>query len=57
MIGWALTFLALAIVATIFGFTDLAGTNAWILKLLFVVGLIAFTVFLFLNPSTPRRDK
>ncbi len=49
MIGWALTFLAVAIIAAIFGFTGIAGTAAWIAKVLFVAGLIAFVVFLFIG--------
>lgn len=40
MIGWALTFLIIAIVAAIFGFSGIAGAATNIAWILFVVGLI-----------------
>lgn len=40
MIGWALTFLIVAIVAAIFGFSGIAGAATNIAWILFVVGLI-----------------
>ncbi len=49
MLYWALLFLIIAIVAGVLGFGVVAGTAAWIAKVLFVIGLIAFVVFLFLG--------
>ena len=46
MFGWAVTFLIVAISAGIFGFAGLAGTAAWIAKVLFVVGLVVFLALL-----------
>ncbi len=48
MLGWAITFFLLAIVASIFGFGGLAGTFAAIAKfmaILFVVLFIASLVY------------
>lgn len=44
MLGWALTFLIVAIIAAAFGFTGIAGASAWIAQLLFVVFLLALIV-------------
>lgn len=55
MIGWALGFLLVAVIAAIFGFTGLAGTAAWIAKVLFIVGLIAFVVALAIGGFRSRR--
>jgi uncharacterized membrane protein YtjA (UPF0391 family) len=46
MFGWAVTFLIVAIVAALLGFGGLAGTAAWMAKVLFIVGLVLFLVFL-----------
>jgi uncharacterized membrane protein YtjA (UPF0391 family) len=51
MFGWAITFLIVAIVAGIFGFAGIAGTATWIVKVLFVVGLVVFLLLL----ATGRR--
>lgn len=40
MIGWALTFLIIALVAAVLGFTGIAGMATNIAWILFVVGLI-----------------
>lgn len=45
MIGWALTFLIIAIIAGIFGFTGIAGAAVNIAWILFVGGLILVVVF------------
>lgn len=42
MFGWALAFLVVAIVAGISGFASVAGTAAWVARMLFVVGLVWF---------------
>jgi uncharacterized membrane protein YtjA (UPF0391 family) len=46
MLSWAVTFLIIAIAATIFGFTGIAGTSAGIAKILFVVFLVMFLISL-----------
>lgn len=45
MIGWAATFLVIAIVAAVLGFTGIAGLATNIAWILFVVGLILAIVF------------
>lgn len=45
MFNWALTFLIVAIVAGVFGFSGVAGTATNIAWILFVVGLILAVVF------------
>jgi uncharacterized membrane protein YtjA (UPF0391 family) len=44
MLGWSLTFLAIALIAAALGFGGVAGTAAGIAKILFVVFLILFAV-------------
>ena len=44
MIGWAATFLVLALLAAVLGFTGIAGVATQIAWLLFVVGLILAVV-------------
>ena len=46
MLSWALTFLIIALIAGVLGFTVVAGTAAWIAKALFVVFLVLFVVSL-----------
>jgi len=46
MLGWAIAFLIVAIVAGIFGFAVVAGTAAWIAKSLFFLFLIFLIVSL-----------
>jgi uncharacterized membrane protein YtjA (UPF0391 family) len=45
MIGWAATFLVVALVAAVLGFTGIAGVATNIAWILFVVGLILAVVF------------
>ncbi len=45
MIGWALTFLIIALVAAVLGFSGVAGLSMEIAGVLFVVGLILAVVF------------
>jgi uncharacterized membrane protein YtjA (UPF0391 family) len=47
MLSWALMFLIVAIVAAVLGWGVIAGTAAWIAKVLFVVFLILFLISLF----------
>jgi uncharacterized membrane protein YtjA (UPF0391 family) len=46
MLGWAITFLIVALIAGVLGFGVVAGTAAWIAKVLFVVFIILFLVSL-----------
>ena len=46
MLGWALSFLVIALLAAAFGFTGLAGTAAGIAKMLFFVFLVIFVISL-----------
>jgi uncharacterized membrane protein YtjA (UPF0391 family) len=47
MLGWALVFLLLALVAGAFGFIGIAGTSYAIAKILFFVFLALFVISLF----------
>lgn len=53
MLGYAITFLLIAIVAAILGFGVVAGTAATIAKVCFVVFLIFFIVALFRGRRAP----
>jgi uncharacterized membrane protein YtjA (UPF0391 family) len=53
MFGWAISFLLVAIIAGIFGFSGIAGTVAGIAKILFVVGLVMFLALLVTNRRAP----
>jgi uncharacterized membrane protein YtjA (UPF0391 family) len=44
MLGWAATFLIIAIIAAALGFGGIAGTSAGIAQLLFVVFIVLFVV-------------
>ena len=44
MLGWALTFLVIALVAAVFGFSRFAGASVGIAKLLFFLFLVLFIV-------------
>jgi uncharacterized membrane protein YtjA (UPF0391 family) len=49
MLGWALTFLVVALIAGVLGFTTIAGAAISIAKLVFYVFLLLFVVSLVLN--------
>jgi len=53
MFGWAITFLVVAIIAALFGFTGIAGTATNIAYLLFIVGLILAIVFFVVGRRPP----
>jgi uncharacterized membrane protein YtjA (UPF0391 family) len=53
MLGWALIFFLIAVVAAGFGFWGLAGTAAWIAKVLFIVFVVLFLVSLFMGRRRP----
>ena len=46
MLGWALTFLVIALIAGMFGFGMIAGTSYAIAKVLFFVFLVLFILSL-----------
>lgn len=49
MFGWAITFLVIAIVAALLGFSGVAGAATNIAWILFVVGLVLTVVFFVLG--------
>jgi uncharacterized membrane protein YtjA (UPF0391 family) len=49
MLGWALTFLVVAIIAGVLGFTTVAGASIAIAKILFFVFLVLFLVSLVMH--------
>ena len=49
MLGWALAFLIIAILAAVFGFTGIAVASAGIAKILFFVFLVVFLVTLIMG--------
>lgn len=54
MIGWAIAFLIIALVAGLLGFTGVAGAAVDIAWILFVVGLILAVVFFIFGRGRPR---
>ncbi|MEL6644827.1 MAG: DUF1328 domain-containing protein [Pseudomonadota bacterium] len=44
MLGWALTFLVVALIAAVFGFGGIASASAGIAQILFFIFLILFAV-------------
>ena len=54
MLGWAITFLIIALVAAVFGFTGIAAASAGIAKGLFFLFLV-LCVILFVFGSRGRR--
>ncbi|MCO8122023.1 DUF1328 domain-containing protein [Stieleria sp. TO1_6] len=53
MLSWALTFLVIALIAGVLGFGVVAGTAAYIAKILFVVFLILFIIGLIMGRRGP----
>lgn len=53
MLGWALTFLVVALIAGVLGFGVVAGTAASIAKILFVVFLVLFVIGLIMGRRGP----
>ncbi len=51
MLGLVLTFLIIAIIAGILGFGVIAGTAAFIAKILFIIFLISFVISLLFHRS------
>jgi uncharacterized membrane protein YtjA (UPF0391 family) len=55
MLRWALTFLIIALVAALFGFTGIAAAAAGIPKFLFFLFLVACLIFFVIGISASRR--
>jgi uncharacterized membrane protein YtjA (UPF0391 family) len=53
MFSWAVTFLVIALIAAVLGFSGVAGTAVNIAWILFVVGLILAIVFFVFGRRTP----
>ena len=49
MLSWAVTFLIVALIAAVLGFTGIAGTAVGFAKILFVIFLVLFLVSLLLG--------
>ena len=49
MLGWAITFLVLGLIAAIFGFGGIAGAAIGIAKILFFVFLVIFVIMLLMS--------
>ena len=55
MLGWAVTFLIIALIAAVLGFGGIAAASAGIAKLLFVLFLVMCVIFFFLGSRGGRR--
>jgi uncharacterized membrane protein YtjA (UPF0391 family) len=53
MLGWALTFLIIALIAGVLGFGVVAGTAATIAKIMFFVFLVLFIIGLVMGRRGP----
>lgn len=53
MLSWAITFLIIAIIAGVLGFSVVAGTAAWIAKGLFIIFIVLFLVSLIFGRGRP----
>lgn len=49
MLKWAVIFLIIALVAALFGFTDIAAASAGIAKILFAIFLVLFLAAVFIG--------
>ncbi|HXC38948.1 MAG TPA: DUF1328 domain-containing protein [Burkholderiales bacterium] len=53
MLSWAVTFLIIALIAAVFGFTGIAGTAVNIAWILAVIGIILAIVFFAMGRRPP----
>jgi uncharacterized membrane protein YtjA (UPF0391 family) len=53
MIGWAVTFLIVGLIAGLLGFTDIAGTAVHFAWILFVIGMILAVMFFLVGRRPP----
>jgi uncharacterized membrane protein YtjA (UPF0391 family) len=54
MLGWALTFLIIALIAAVLGFGGIAGTAIEIAKIIFFVAIILFVISAVIGYSRRR---
>jgi len=54
MLRWAIVFLVVALIAALFGFTNVAGTAYLAAKIVFFVFLVLFVLSLLLGYRQPR---
>ena len=54
MLSWAITFLVIALIAALLGFTSIAGTAIGFAKIVFFVFLVLFVVSLLMGRRVPR---
>jgi len=55
MLKWAVIFLIIALVAALFGFTDIASASAGIAKILFAIFLVLFLGAVFIGLIVGKR--
>jgi uncharacterized membrane protein YtjA (UPF0391 family) len=55
MLKWAVIFLIIALVAALFGFTDIASASAGIAKILFGIFLVLFLAAVFIGLVVGKR--
>jgi uncharacterized membrane protein YtjA (UPF0391 family) len=55
MLKWAVIFLIIALVAAVFGFTDIAAASAGIAKILFGIFLVLFLAAVFIGLVVGKR--
>ena len=55
MLKWAVIFLIIALIAAIFGFTDIAAASAGIAKVLFAIFLVLFLAAVFIGLVVGKR--
>ncbi len=55
MLRWALLFLVLALISSLFGFVGIAGVSMDAARILFFVFLVMFVVSLVMGRRTPRE--
>lgn len=55
MIKWALIFAVIAIVAGVFGFTDIAAGSAAIAKILFFIAIAIFVILLVIGVFVGKK--
>jgi len=56
MLRWAVTFLLIALIAALLGFTEVAGTSIFAAKIMFFVFLVLFVVSLVFGNRSASRD-
>ncbi len=56
MLGWALTFLVIALIAAVLGFGGIAGAAIGIAKIIFFVAIILFLISAVAGAARGRRS-